>query len=216
MDGATAIGDDGVESPWAPRRPPSWRGALTASLPLWLLLAMAVAPFPTCASIVLLGIPCPGCGLSRATLAGLHLDFGTMFALHPLAPVLTPLVVWVFGKGVLKAALGDPPWLDRLPRVPRWASVTLLVAFVGLWVLRLAGILWHPDHVDPTQGWVWQAGAGWLRSAARPVILSGPRPPWACPRRASPLTAAGCRASSEGSRGACPAGAPSRRPAAAG
>jgi hypothetical protein len=53
-----------------------------------------------------------------------------MFALHPLAPVLTPLVVWVFGKGVLKAALGDPPWLDRLPRVPRWASVTLLVAFV--------------------------------------------------------------------------------------
>jgi len=56
-----------------------------------------------CLSQLILGLPCPGCGLTRATLALLTLDFPRAFAMHPLVilawfDVILVAVLMVTGK----------------------------------------------------------------------------------------------------------------------
>lgn len=63
------------------------------SRPLWLKSTVVFLLFLTliyvltdtnCMFEAVLGIPCPGCGLTRATLAFLQLDFAKAFQFHPL------------------------------------------------------------------------------------------------------------------------------------
>lgn len=47
------------------------------------------------------GIPCPGCGITRAYLAAFRLDFTQAFRMHPLWPVTVPLLIlslWKNGR----------------------------------------------------------------------------------------------------------------------
>lgn len=138
------------------------KAALTAGIPLLVLAVFAVVEFPLCPTRLGLGVPCPGCGLTRATLAGLQLDFAGVLRFHPLAPLLTPLVVWTLAKPVL-LALGwvKQEWLDRLPRIPQPFYWALGIAMAGLWIARLAGYLGgHPDPIDLTQGYFYRVASG--------------------------------------------------------
>ncbi|MGF1465831.1 MAG: DUF2752 domain-containing protein [Sandaracinaceae bacterium] len=128
-------------------------------MPLAILAVIATLDVPVCPTRVVWGIPCPGCGLSRATWAALMLDGRALLHYHPLAPILTPLVLFAFAKPVLrKAGVWRGP-LAALPRLPTWLWWALAAAMVGLWALRLFGFLGgHPDEVDFTQGLVWRAG----------------------------------------------------------
>lgn len=51
-------------------------------------LIIALFCFYRCPFLFLWGIPCPGCGMTRAFLALLHLDFAAAFYYHPLFPVV--------------------------------------------------------------------------------------------------------------------------------
>ena len=100
------------------------------------------------------GLPCPGCGLTRATLAMFQLDFRTMLTFHPLAPVLSPLVFWVIGTSTYRYIRGSSPrHQDPLSAVPKAVWILLLVVFLGLWLVRLLGAFGgHPDGFHPEQG----------------------------------------------------------------
>lgn len=137
------------------RRSSRYKAALIAGMPLLVLLALAVVEFPTCPTRLGFGVPCPGCGLTRATLAGLRLDWHGVLKFHPLAPILTPLVAWSFVKPVL-LELGwmKNEWLARLPRPPRAVWWALAIAIAVLWAGRLAGYFGgHPDPIDVSQGY---------------------------------------------------------------
>src|ERR687889_715138 len=54
-----------------------------------------------------LGIPCPGCGLTRATVALLRGEFATAFNLHALAPVLLLGLAALAVAALLPAARRD-------------------------------------------------------------------------------------------------------------
>lgn len=149
-----------------PESPPERAGsrltaAFTAGLPLLVLLVFAVVEFPLCPTRLAIGVPCPGCGLTRATLAGLSLDLEGLLHYHPLAPLMTPLLVWSLLKPLL-LALGwiKREWVDRLPRIPQPLYWALGVAFLGLWIARLAGLLGgHPDPIEITDSYLYRA---WL------------------------------------------------------
>ena len=128
-------------------------------LPLLLLAALLFSGLLFCPAKVVFGVPCPGCGLTRATAAMLSLQFGEMLLMHPLAPLLAPLFAWVVARPVL-VEIG---WIDRgsrdpLQRLPSFAWVVLLIAVLALWIGRLLGFLGgHPDPIDPANGLLGQA-----------------------------------------------------------
>ena len=74
------------------------------------------------------GVPCPGCGMSRAVFALLRLDFAAAFRYHPMIFVLPPVLLYaLFGK---KPLLGS----KTRERVLLWGTMALWAA---VWLVRL-------------------------------------------------------------------------------
>ena len=82
--------------------------------------------FPACPFHTASGLPCPGCGMTRAFLLLGQLRIGDALAAHPLAPGLLLAMLWT-----LAGAPGRT-------RIPRDAVATALLALVlGVWLARL-------------------------------------------------------------------------------
>jgi len=108
---------------------------------------------PVCPSATLLGIPCPGCGLTRATLAALRGDFAGALHFHPLVFLLAPLfgalagsAAWNYVRGPLAAQSPRQRslWTHRATTI----TSSLLVALVfAVWVARFFGAFGGPAPV---------------------------------------------------------------------
>lgn len=82
--------------------------------------------FPACPFHAVSGLPCPGCGMTRAFLLLGQLRVGAALAAHPLAPGLLLVMLW---------ALLGAPGHARIPR--DGVATALLVLVVGVWLARL-------------------------------------------------------------------------------
>ncbi|NIR30903.1 MAG: DUF2752 domain-containing protein [Gammaproteobacteria bacterium] len=130
-----------------------------ALIPLAILGLLVASDLLLCPIKLVLGFPCPGCGVTRATFALFHLDVAEALRLHPLVWLISPLVAWTLGRitlvsaGVISQGSFDP--IDRLPKWFWWAAVVLLL---GVWVIRLFGGLGGPsDPIDPANGLIGRA-----------------------------------------------------------
>ena len=113
------------------------------------MATIVLVGFPLCPTATVLHIPCPGCGMTRATLAALHGDFRASFRFHPLAMIFSPLLgVYFLAHGVSYIRHGTSrvdevitgKWIDRL-------LLLLLVALLALWVARFFGAFGGPAPV---------------------------------------------------------------------
>jgi hypothetical protein len=108
-----------------------------------------------------LGIPCPGCGLTRATLALARGDLRGALALHPLAPLIAPLFIAAIARAALGYVRGPrPSATSSASRKPWLASRTvtvlallLLLATLGVWGARFLGYFGGPAPVTTFQAW---------------------------------------------------------------
>lgn len=77
------------------------------------------------------GVPCPGCGLSRAWLAALRLDFGAAFGYHPMFWSIPVLVLYALFDGQIFKS--------------RWLNFGILALLLGsitvCYVIRLVSYL---------------------------------------------------------------------------
>jgi hypothetical protein len=64
---------------------------------------------PFCPMASVLGVPCPGCGLTRATLALAHGDLKHALELHPLVLVLAPLFIGALASAAIGYVRGPHP-----------------------------------------------------------------------------------------------------------
>ena len=137
------------------------RSARVAVLAMVLgVFALAVwSDFPLCPVAGTLGMPCPGCGLTRATLALLRGDVSGAFRFHPLFWLLTPLFVGFVGVAVLELVRGPTP--QPRPALVRWdnrtlsiAATLLLAVTLGVWLARFAGYLGGPAPVTSLRDWL--------------------------------------------------------------
>ena len=112
-------------------RPTNLRKNLLSALPLCgLLLCWVLFRWP-CVIRTIIGIPCPGCGLSRAWLAALRLELSAAFSYHPLfwtVPLLGLYMLW-------DGELFTKPWLNKL------FPAVLLGAYLLCYGIRLVAYL---------------------------------------------------------------------------
>lgn len=115
------------------------------------LLAAALVPPPTrggasllglpnlCGFRALTGLPCPGCGLTRALVCCCHLRFADAAAFHPFGVLL-------FAGLVAATALRVTGAERRLrPGAYEWAAGALVALLLGWWALRLLRLApWPP------------------------------------------------------------------------
>ena len=112
-------------------------------LPLFMLGILAWQEIPICPSRVIFGIFCPGCGLTRGTLALVQGDLKTMWFFHPLAPIMGPLLGWIFLHGFLVATgqLAPGGKADLTQTLPSRFWLFLGVLFISVWLARLMGTM---------------------------------------------------------------------------
>lgn len=82
-----------------------------------------------CVFRLMTGIPCPGCGMTRAWLAALRLDFAAAFAYHPL--------FWVVPIAFALAFVRDGAASSKLKRGIDIVIAVLCVLVIAVWIVRL-------------------------------------------------------------------------------
>ena len=107
--------------------------------------ALVLSGAPLCPFAFLSGLPCPGCGLTRAGFCLLRGDLGGAVAMSPLSPVVVPFVAlvvarafWLYLRG--RAAL-PPRWVTR-------GAIGLWAALIVVWALRFTGLFGGPVPVE--------------------------------------------------------------------
>ena len=108
----------------------------------------AVTPCPTAG---LLGLPCPGCGLSRAVLALLSGRFDEALGYQPLVPFVLACLLGLAAVHGLGQQSQWPRGAALARRAAGWANGLSLLCLCGLivvWVLRFAGYFGGPVAVN--------------------------------------------------------------------
>jgi hypothetical protein len=142
------------------------RASLQRALIVLALCALFVGALllrvPLCPLAGVLGIPCPGCGLTRATLALLHGDFRRAVHLHPLVLVIAPIFLWAVGSAALGYIRGkgghDTPNESGLSTGLGARSMSALALLVmaftfGIWGARFFGYFGGPVPVQTFADW---------------------------------------------------------------
>jgi len=115
---------------------------------------------PFCPLASMFGVPCPGCGLTRATLALAQGELRHAHELHPLVLVLAPLFIWAMTSAAFSYIRGPRrPTESRRERL--WLTSRSLTAFgsvlllltLGVWGARFLGYFGGPVPVETLSEW---------------------------------------------------------------
>lgn len=152
---------------------------------------LVIAGAPLCPSAGWLGIPCPGCGLTRAALRLAAGDLAGALQLHPLVPVAAPALLWL-AWGAARAwwipedssarlvPLRPSPW----ERAGTAGAALLTAALLAVWGLRFFGFFGGPAPVT-TYG-EWWRGATSTEQRREEPSTAVPRPTVPSPTVESP------------------------------
>lgn len=96
------------------------------------------------------GLPCPGCGLSRALTALLHGQWRAALVQHAFAPVLLAGLVLITGMALLPEA-ARRQGISVVARFERRTGLTalLLVGLMAYWLTRL--VFFRSAFIDSTR-----------------------------------------------------------------
>ena len=96
----------------------------------------AFEKIPLCAFRFVTGLPCPGCGLTRAFISLFHGEFSRAIAFNALAPVLLVMMLLYFYRALIRYS-GRPFEYRSSAAGRRWISASFLLLFFGQWSLKL-------------------------------------------------------------------------------
>ncbi len=110
------------------------------------LLAMGIPGWP-CPLLQTLGIPCPGCGLTRATFLLLRGDVQGSLTYHAFAPVFL-LGISIIGSAGLLPQRVRQPLIENLTAFERRTGIVfiLLTVLILYWLARL--LFLNPSFVQ--------------------------------------------------------------------
>lgn len=107
------------------------------------LLMSGALPFE-CPMRVGIGIPCPGCGMTRATHLLAHGELWAALRMHPLVLVLGPWTLILLGSE-LQGHVSRGSFATTMERpVLRIGSYFVFGAAIAVWILRFFGVFGGP------------------------------------------------------------------------
>ena len=119
--------------------------------------AVVAFRLPFCPLASVIGVPCPGCGLTRATLALAHGDLQHALELHPLVFVLAPLFIWAMANAAIGYVRGprsaQPVRVWIASRTVTALASLLMLATLGVWGARFLGYFGGPVPVETLSDW---------------------------------------------------------------
>jgi hypothetical protein len=113
--------------------------AISSVALLQLVLGLLKLPGWQCPFFHALGIPCPGCGLTRASLALFHGDLKQSIALHAFAPIFLAGLAVVTCSAVVPQRQRERIAI-RTESLERYTGITSLL-LIGLFLYWLARLL---------------------------------------------------------------------------
>lgn len=126
---------------------------LIAALGLFYVAALALFPNLAmisplrCALYTLTGVHCSGCGLTRACVSLLHLNFMSAIRFNPLIVIVAPCIAVYVLDSILILA-GMKSFVDRFPKcVYKAVLFIFIVAAVLLFIVRL--LTWLEPSLNP-------------------------------------------------------------------
>src|ERR1043166_1711720 len=110
----------------------------SAAAALQVLLTFLHFPGWPCPLLSAVGIPCPGCGLSRATLFLIHGEWKESLVMHAFAPLLVFSLVLIAFSAIAPKAVVER-MANHTEAVERYSGLTtfLLVGLIVYWLARL-------------------------------------------------------------------------------
>lgn len=109
------------------------------------LVGASLLGLPICPTAAIFRVPCPGCGLTRATLALAHGDLHLATAFNPIAVVVCPLFVGAFAYAAYRYVRRGNVGADS------WGAGPMLVVtmsvLTAIWVMRWFGFFGGPVPV---------------------------------------------------------------------
>lgn len=118
---------------------------------LQLSLFLIGLPGWQCPFLRAFGIPCPGCGLTRAIAYLIRGDFQASISFHAFAPIFLAGVVFAAICGLLPQEKREP-LVNALENIDRRTGITviILIGLVLYWLVRL--ILFPTEFVQLIRG----------------------------------------------------------------
>lgn len=93
-----------------------------------------------CSFRLMTGLPCPGCGLTRAVALLMHGQLGASLAMHPFGIAAIGLALLQIPPRAVRAAGAVPPWTFRWDRLWAFALVTTAVLMMSWWIVRIGAL----------------------------------------------------------------------------
>ena len=85
--------------------------------------------YTICPVVLLTVIPCPGCGMTRALMCVLRLDFAGAWKMHPFIYPIMILAIWFFYNRYLREDKGKKAWFT--------AVIVVAAAMILFYVWRM-------------------------------------------------------------------------------
>lgn len=151
--------------PFSPRADATTRARLKRALTLTVLgglaFAIALTDFPLCPVAGMLGIPCPGCGLTRATLDAFCGHLGRALQMQPLVFFVAPIYLGAVAKwsfDYVRGPTGRPrkprsSWLRAFDHAIGPVAAALALGLIAVWTARWWGYFGGPVPVESYRAW---------------------------------------------------------------
>ena len=109
------------------------------SIPIILLVIYSIFAvyfkFDGCISKLIFGLPCPGCGLSRAGISLLMLDFSKAWHYNPIIFLIPFMLLLLIFK--------DVEWVNKIFK-KKILWIIILILIISCYIVRM--IMYFPDH----------------------------------------------------------------------
>ncbi len=125
------------------RRARSARAALAGAIAFVAVLAILAVGW-RCPVLLVAGVPCPTCGMTRAVRLALHGDLAGATRLHPLMWLAVPVVTLFLGVEIVGYARRGAWGSSRRMRFSNVLMIGTAALLFALWIARFAGMFGGP------------------------------------------------------------------------